>query len=75
MAAGGANLWILSFRGHVLALGEGAGRLLGHYRASGAETGGHITMPTTVGISRSKHSAERAMHVKHVLFAGLLRAG
>jgi len=67
MAAGGANLWILSFRGHVLALGEGAGRLLGHYRPSGAETDEHITMPTTVGISRSKHSAERAMHVKQVL--------
>jgi hypothetical protein len=75
MAAGGANLWILSFRGHVLALGEGAGRLLGHYSASGVFDDEHIIMPIMVGFSRSKHSAERAMHVKHVLFAGLLRAG
>jgi hypothetical protein len=53
--------------GQHLALEEALARLLDCYRApidSGHE---HITRPITVGFSRSKHSGERAVHVKQVL--------
>jgi hypothetical protein len=41
--------------------------LLGRQSGSALFDDEHVTKPITVGVSRSKHSGEPAMHVKHVL--------
>ena len=41
--------------------------LQGRYSGSSVLSDEHITMPITVGIPRSKHSGEPALHVKQVL--------
>jgi hypothetical protein len=40
---------------------------LGRYSASSAVDDEHIIMPILVGRSRGEHSAQRDLHVKHVL--------